>query len=280
MELIETIGILDIIFIGILVISVVIGLIRGAIREVLSLVGLFLSVYLAFKFSDVLANSYVSKVFESEHISYITSFILIVVGTIFAIALINLLISQLLKASGLSWFDRILGVVFGLIRGGVICVIIVTVLGLLPSVTSSNWWIQSTLAPIFKEVASMGTNYMPESVAKYFDSGKAVLDQQVETIKQSIGTGQTPAVNDEAPRRPNMDGSTNQQSQDALDQKLQELNEQKLTPEEILKANGIQLESTGPNNQSSNATPQNQSQPTTQGQSQNTNKPILESYIE
>lgn len=294
MELIETIGILDIIFIGILVISVVVGLIRGAIREILSLVGLFLSVYLAFKFSDTLAKNYVSRVFESEHISYITSFILIVVGTIFAIALVNLLISQLLKASGLSWFDRILGVVFGLLRGGVICVIIVTVLGLLPSVTSSNWWMQSTLAPIFKEVASMGTNYMPESVAKYFDSGKKVLDQQVDTIKQSIGTGQAPATDNDAPRRPNMDGSTNQQSQDALEQKLKELEQKKISAEDILRANGIELESTGSNpnsqqspNQNAGNTTQPQSQSQSQGQPnnqqaqpQNTDKPILESYIE
>lgn len=283
MEFIQTVGVLDIIFIGILVISIVVGLIRGAIREILSLVGLFLSVYLAFKFSDFLAKNYVSRIFESEHISYITSFILIVVGTIFAIALVNLLISQLLKASGLSWFDRLLGLVFGLLRGAVICVIIVTVLGLLPSVTKSNWWLQSSLAPIFKEVASFGVEYMPESIGKYFDSGKAVVNDQIETIKQSIGTGQLPTIEGQTTEaiRPGNDAG-----QDALDEKLRQLqNNNQLDAEEILRANGIELESMQNNNRQNNSgngvQSNNQNNTTNQPQqNQSNNPPVLESYIE
>ncbi len=90
MDILQTIGLLDLVFIVILVISMLLGLIRGAIREVLSLIGLVASIYLAFKFSDPLAKAYVSRVFEDPRISYIVTFVLIIVATLFAVTLVNL----------------------------------------------------------------------------------------------------------------------------------------------------------------------------------------------
>ncbi len=167
MEFLQSVGILDIVFIVILAVSILLGLIRGAVREVLSLVGLAVSIYLAFKFSDTLSNDYVSKFFEEEKISYIISFVLIIVGTIFVIALFNLLISQLLKASGLSLLDRFLGFLFGALRGTVLCSILVVIIGFVPGVEKEKWWTESTLAPIFKTVVAKAMVYVPNNVQKY-----------------------------------------------------------------------------------------------------------------
>ncbi len=199
MDFLQSIGILDLVFITILVISTIIGLIRGAVREVLSLVGLAVSIYLAFKFADTLSNDYISKFFEQQpQISYIIAFVIIIVASIFAIALINLFFSQLLKASGLSFVDRFLGLVFGVLRGGLFCAILTMVINFIPGSTQADWWKKSSLAPFFQNVASYSSDYIPDSVKNYFSKDKTGTQstnsntesgakEEIELVLQSIG---------------------------------------------------------------------------------------------
>ncbi len=201
MDFLQSIGILDIIFIIILAISTLIGLFRGAVREVLSLVGLAVSIYLAFKFADALSNNYISQFFEQQpRISYIIAFVIIIVASIFAIALINLLFSQLLKVSGLSFVDRFLGLVFGILRGGLFCAILTMVITFIPGTTQADWWKKSSLAPFFQNIASYSSDYIPDSVKNYFskdnEANKATknhtgsdIKEDIELVLQSIGDG-------------------------------------------------------------------------------------------
>ncbi|PIE47978.1 MAG: hypothetical protein CSA42_01015 [Gammaproteobacteria bacterium] len=187
MDLLQTFGLLDILFIVILAISIIVGLIRGAIREILSLVGLGLAVYLAFNFSEMLSKNYVSQLFEQPRVSYIVTFILIIVITIFAVALINLLISQLLKASGLSAFNRFLGMLFGILRGAVICCIITLMLSLIPGVKNNDWWKASVGIPIFQQISDITKQYIPKNI---LDS----LNSTGESISQVANNAITNAV--------------------------------------------------------------------------------------
>ena len=170
MELIQTVGFLDIVFIVILVISIFLGLLRGVVREVLSLVGLAAAIYFAFKFSDWLEKNYISYFFEQSRVSYPLAFIIIIITTIFCVALINLFIGQLLRVSGLSFLNRILGMVFGALRGTVLCAILVIVIGFIPGFSQEKWWEDSTFAPFFKVIASHSVEYMPKNIGSYFGS--------------------------------------------------------------------------------------------------------------
>ncbi|MGY0399553.1 MAG: CvpA family protein [Ostreibacterium sp.] len=170
MDFIQSIGILDIIFIAILAISTLVGLIRGGFREILSLVGLAAALYCAFKFSDMISEQYVSQFFEQARISYIISFIAIIVVVIFIIALVNLLISQLLKASGLSFINRFLGMLFGIVRGGIISSIIVFTLNFIPGISKETWWTKSSMVPFFKTFSLRSYQYLPKNIADYFQS--------------------------------------------------------------------------------------------------------------
>lgn len=190
------VGILDLIFIVILAISILLGLMRGAIREVLSLVGLGASIYLAFKFSDTLAKTYVSQIFEDPRISYIVTFILIIVATLFTVTLVNLFFSQLLKASGLSFVNRFFGMIFGVIRGTVICSILVLIIGFVPGITSEKWWKDSSLAPVFKNITKASLKYLPDEVASYFESAKDSVGKAADEL--GVPTGIRP----QAPAQP------------------------------------------------------------------------------
>ncbi len=188
MEFLQSVGILDIIFIAILVISILVGLIRGAVREVLSLLGLVIAIYLAFKFADVVSKEYILQFFEQQpRISYIIAFVIIITVTIFVIALVNLLISQLLKASGLSFVDRLLGLVFGVLRGGLFCTILVMVIGFIPGVTKKTWWQSSTLAPFFQKIAARSYAYVPKEVTDYFNKNKEIKRNTGRIVKPLFG---------------------------------------------------------------------------------------------
>lgn len=191
MEILEVIGILDILFIAILIISILVGLIRGAVREVLSLVGLAAAIYLAFSFSEMVSKEYLSKFFESPKVSYIVSFILIIVASIFIIALINLFFSQLLRASGLSFVNRFFGMVFGLIRGVLICSIITLILNFIPGLTNSSWYEASSTAPVFRSIANQALAYLPKEINDYLDSTKQTVSNVAgsvieDSIKQRV----------------------------------------------------------------------------------------------
>lgn len=193
MEFLQSVGILDLIFISIIVISILVGLIRGAVREVLSLVGLAAAIYLAFRFADEISKAYISQFFEQPRISYLVAFILIIIITIFVIALVNLLISQLLKASGLSFVNRFFGLIFGALRGAVICVIIVMVIRFIPGATQENWWKDSALAPFFATIAGRSFDYLPKDIIDYFKEKTTITPDKtnaVATDNQTTNQGQ------------------------------------------------------------------------------------------
>ncbi len=172
MEILQNMGIVDLAFITVLAISVLIGLVRGVVREILSLVGLVAAIYCAVSFSEKLSKQYVLSFLENERISYIFTFVVIVVGVLFITTLVNLFFSQLLKASGLSLLNRLLGAVFGVLRGAVICSIVVMVLGFVPGVKSQPWWLTSKMVPTFQNFTQFILKRLPKEVGGYVESAK------------------------------------------------------------------------------------------------------------
>ncbi len=176
-------SVLDLIIIGILAVSIVIGLIRGAVREILSIIGLALAIFLAFTFAEKIGSDYVSKLFaDSPSISYSVAFALIIVITLLAVGLVNLLISQLLKVSGLSFANRIMGLVFGFVRGSGLSLVLVLILGLIPGVKEKKWWTSSKSVPIFNEGIEIIKPFIPEDVLNKLNK-KSITD----TIKEKAG---------------------------------------------------------------------------------------------
>ncbi len=172
MENLQSLGILDLIFIAILSISVLLGLIRGVIREVLSLAGLIASIYCAFTFSEYLSQKYVSQFLNDARISYIVTFALVIIGALFAVTLVNLFFSSLLKASGLSFLNRIFGAIFGIIRGAAICSLLVMMMSLIPGLSANSWWKQSDFVPFFQRLTVKTMQNLPKNVVNYVESAQ------------------------------------------------------------------------------------------------------------
>lgn len=221
MAVLETVGILDLIFSGILLISILVGLIRGAIREVLSLIGLAVAIYLAFTFSETISNQYVSRFFEEPKISYLVSFILIILAAIFTIALINMFFSQLLRASGLSFVNRFMGLVFGAIRGVVICSIIVLVMSFVPGVTQKPWWKASAMVPILQSVTKLTMKYLPDNVSDYLGKTEKQVKKTINQVSNDLNQGQS---------------QNKSQNTDALGSKMQQIQQAAESTQKILQS--------------------------------------------
>ncbi len=136
---------LDLVLAGILLVSGLIGLLRGLVRETLSLFSWVLALWLAVRFGGdaaVLLRNWV----EDPVLQLWAGRLAVVVGTLFAGTLFAWLVSFLVRHSPLTGMDRMLGVVFGCARGVVLAGVLI--LGLEQAgFASEPWWRDSKLLP-------------------------------------------------------------------------------------------------------------------------------------
>ncbi len=141
----------DYVIVGIIAISALIGLARGFVREVLSLAIWGVAVILAVGFAGNIAAS-LPKTLEGESLRYVTAFTLVFVGTLVIGALAQWVVSRLVQTTGLSGTDRLLGLLFGGLRGAVVCV--VAVIALRPFANEQTWWRASHGIPMLSAFES------------------------------------------------------------------------------------------------------------------------------
>jgi len=132
--------------IAILVISSLISIKRGFVKEAISLVIWGVAFFVAVGFHEQLAVL-LSQWVSSASIRYVLSYALLFVATLMVGAMINHLIAELVRLTGLSGTDRLLGTVFGLARGLVIVMAILILAPMAVPVEQDLWWQQSTLIP-------------------------------------------------------------------------------------------------------------------------------------
>ncbi|AQQ68207.1 CvpA family protein [Microbulbifer agarilyticus] len=135
---------------AIIAISTLIGLSRGFVREVLSLLTWVAAFVVAMMFRDQLAPL-LSNLVDTPSLQVIAAFSILFIVTLLAGAGLNMFLSAFVEATGLSGTDRVLGMVFGLFRG---CIVVMALLIFAPAlapVDQDSWWQQSALIPNFLE---------------------------------------------------------------------------------------------------------------------------------
>jgi membrane protein required for colicin V production len=152
----------DYAILGVIVLSILISFFRGFLRETISLATWVLGVIIALRFSPAVAK-WLESLIDSVMLRYIIAFIALFVVVFIVGFLINLILKGALNMSGLTIFDRLLGVLFGTARG----VLLVTVMLLFVSMTSyeaSPWAQNSQLTVVFKPMVAWLGGYMPEQL--------------------------------------------------------------------------------------------------------------------
>lgn len=132
------IGWVDAALLAVLAISVIVGLLRGFVFEVLSLVG-WIAAWFAAQWFAPLASPYVPIGVPGSALNLGAAFALVFVAALILWAIAARLIRLLIQATPLSVPDRGLGALFGALRGVVLLLAVAAVVGLTPAVRSAAW---------------------------------------------------------------------------------------------------------------------------------------------
>lgn len=109
----------DYIILAILVVSAIMGLVRGLLREAIAVVTWFLAIVFAWMFADSL-SPYLGGVLEDSPTSIWVARVIIFVGVLLIGSAIAVVVGHYVRVSMFSGMDKFLGLVFGLIRGIVV----------------------------------------------------------------------------------------------------------------------------------------------------------------
>ena len=144
-------------------VSLLLGALRGLMREMVSLVGWIAAFVLATAFSGIVAVHMPGSL--GPLISGLLSFMLIFIGVLVVSGLVGLVLSLLVRAVGLGFLDRLLGAAFGVARGVAIVLLAVLLAGLTP-LPREPFWRHAVLSGPFETVALALGPYLPEGMAQ------------------------------------------------------------------------------------------------------------------
>jgi membrane protein required for colicin V production len=160
------ISLTDWVLLGVLLASMLVGLWRGLVYEVLSLAG-WVAAFVVAQWLAVDAVVWLPMIHgASESIQYAVAFAVVFVATVFVAGFVSWLIKKLIETVGLRPVDRTLGAVFGLARG-VVLLLALTVVLQLTGVARDDWW-TTAQGPVFLQVVLTGLKpLLPQNFVEY-----------------------------------------------------------------------------------------------------------------
>ncbi len=156
---------LDWIFLALVALSMLVGLWRGLVFELFSVLGWVASFFVAQYMAPQLANRLPLDSL-GEPVRYAAAFLLSFVVAVFAAGLLAALLRKLASAAGLRPVDRVLGTVFGLVRG-LVLLLVLTVVVQMAQLTSAPWWQQALASPWLSMALAGLKPVLPESFVRY-----------------------------------------------------------------------------------------------------------------
>jgi membrane protein required for colicin V production len=139
----------DFVILGIFALSILAGLARGLMKEVLSVVVWILAYVIASHFTVPLASLFSGAKTNLSTFSLGMSFIVLFIGTLIVGGIVNYFFSTIISTVGLGFVNRLFGAVFGFIRGILIVVLVLFIIQLTPLSDDSSLQ-KSILTPHFK----------------------------------------------------------------------------------------------------------------------------------
>lgn len=137
----------DFTIIGIIIFSAVVSLVRGFVKEALSLVSWICAFFVASQYYTYISGYF--TYFRDELIRNATAIAILFIATLLVCAVINYIISELVQKTGLSGTDRVIGIFFGILRGILLTAAVLFVVDAFTPLAKSDAWQESTLIPHF-----------------------------------------------------------------------------------------------------------------------------------
>lgn len=167
---------LDYVILGIIGLSVLTGLFRGFVKELIALCVWILAIWLAYRYSAVF-EVWLQPYFQDKTARTVASFVAILLGTLIVGGVFNAMLSFILRRSGLSGTDRILGMGFGFVRGVFMVALMILVMQM-TSLPYQKYSEQSRLYAKFTPVVHWLAGFVPQWIQqmKALDKNEELID--------------------------------------------------------------------------------------------------------
>lgn len=140
---------IDVVILGIILFSAIVSLMRGFVKEALSLAGWFIAFFVASKYFPYV-EPYLYNSIQNDKVRVGVAIGLLFLLTLVVCAIISHIICLIVVKSFISGVDRVLGTIFGVIKGVlIVSILIFFVDKFFPAITLSEEWKDSTFIPHF-----------------------------------------------------------------------------------------------------------------------------------
>ncbi len=144
--------------------SLLVGLFRGFIREILSLFSWLVSIWIAYRYASWGAV-YLDPYFDQAVLRFVVAFAILFIVCLILFSMGSYLVYRLLAITGITGVDRSLGSLFGFARGVVIMALFILCARFM-DFTSQPWWQESMLIHYFTPVTEFIRSLLPNDIAE------------------------------------------------------------------------------------------------------------------
>ncbi len=146
-------------------ISIVVSMMRGAMKELLALFGWVAAFYIARTYSSQLAPLLPQDI-PTEALKTLAAFLILLIVVLFINSLLSIAVSSIVRKIGLGWFNRFLGVIFGFMKGLFIVCVLVFLAGL-TSLPKEKMWTDAMLSSPLEMLVKAALPWLPGNVTKH-----------------------------------------------------------------------------------------------------------------
>ena len=146
--------------------SVVVSMMRGAVKEILAVAGWIIAFYVARTYASQLIPLLPPDI-PTESLKVLAAMIILMLAVLLVTSLISIALSGLIKKLGMNWLNRGVGAAFGFVRGLLIVCLLVFLAGFTQLPKDERWTNAMFSAPLEALVKTVQP-WLPPSIAKHF----------------------------------------------------------------------------------------------------------------
>lgn len=185
--------ILDWVIIVVFAVSLGLGIIRGLVREALSIISWIAAFWLARRYY-LPAGDYIAGIIGISESAFRAwaGYAAVFILTLIVLSIVSFVINKLLTSGGLKVFDRLLGTGFGFLRGVAIIALLMLAMKAF-SLNTTDWWKDSKFIAYFEPAADFAESALPKLIQAFNDEQET--ESEAEAESNSENNAETPAAN-------------------------------------------------------------------------------------
>lgn len=155
----------DYLVLAILVISALLGLLRGLVKELLSMCA-YIAAFLGAVWWGPRVSTWLEGWLENPLLRTGVSYLAVFLVVLLLVGLLNMTLATLIQRTGLTPADHGLGALFGFLRGLLVVLTLVTLAGY-TELPAEAWWKEARLSGAAVQAVQYVKTWLPPSLASW-----------------------------------------------------------------------------------------------------------------